>query len=311
MPDAEALGCATRMCERCRAIVGTGTSADAQIAVFEAHEKTGEPRTRARCGERLARRRDAAVRQDSDFVACCEANRPTSRSSAGPAGNAPPSGRVLCRHRALHHQAAGARVDHTERAQRQQRERLHVVARLAGIGRAAPADRSALRAAARPARPQQPPRSARAGDRPAIAARMRSSISVGERPAAPRGANTSTAASTGSPLTAQASRRWRSARAARVIEPGRERRERAGRRIGGSPKGGDLARRHRLDQRPHEVGLGREIAIDRPGRDAGALPPPAAIWTAPRPMSAAIARAAATMPSWRAARCCRTRSVRR
>jgi glutamate---cysteine ligase / carboxylate-amine ligase len=40
MPDAEALDCATNV-ERCRAIVGTGTSADAQIAVFEAHEKTG------------------------------------------------------------------------------------------------------------------------------------------------------------------------------------------------------------------------------------------------------------------------------
>ncbi|HZE47488.1 MAG TPA: glutamate-cysteine ligase family protein, partial [Xanthobacteraceae bacterium] len=40
MPDAEALGCAANV-ERCRAIVGAGTSADAQIAVFEAHEKTG------------------------------------------------------------------------------------------------------------------------------------------------------------------------------------------------------------------------------------------------------------------------------
>jgi hypothetical protein len=34
----------------------------------------------------------------------------------------------------LHHQAAGARVDHAERPQRQQRERLHILARLAGIG---------------------------------------------------------------------------------------------------------------------------------------------------------------------------------
>jgi carboxylate-amine ligase len=40
MPDAEALACAPNV-ERCRAIIGTGTSADAQIAVFEAHEKTG------------------------------------------------------------------------------------------------------------------------------------------------------------------------------------------------------------------------------------------------------------------------------
>jgi glutamate---cysteine ligase / carboxylate-amine ligase len=37
-PDAEELGCATHVA-RCRAIVGAGTSADAQIAVFAAHEK--------------------------------------------------------------------------------------------------------------------------------------------------------------------------------------------------------------------------------------------------------------------------------
>jgi hypothetical protein len=53
-------------------------------------------------------------------------------------------------------------------------------------------------------------------------------------------------------------------------EPRRECRERPGRAIGGSAKGGNIARRHGFDQRPHEVGLGREIAIDRPGRDAGA-----------------------------------------
>jgi carboxylate-amine ligase len=37
-PDAEALGCRPEM-ERCRTIVGAGTSADAQMAVFEAHGK--------------------------------------------------------------------------------------------------------------------------------------------------------------------------------------------------------------------------------------------------------------------------------
>jgi carboxylate-amine ligase len=36
--DADALGCLAEM-QRCRTIVGAGTSADAQIAVFEAHEK--------------------------------------------------------------------------------------------------------------------------------------------------------------------------------------------------------------------------------------------------------------------------------
>jgi carboxylate-amine ligase len=37
--DAEALGCFAEM-QRCRAIVGAGTSADVQVAVFEAHGKT-------------------------------------------------------------------------------------------------------------------------------------------------------------------------------------------------------------------------------------------------------------------------------
>jgi carboxylate-amine ligase len=45
MPDAEELGCATHA-SRCRTIVGGGTSADAQIAVFQAHEKS-ESRERA------------------------------------------------------------------------------------------------------------------------------------------------------------------------------------------------------------------------------------------------------------------------
>jgi len=45
LPDAEELGCSTQVA-RCRAIVGAGTSADAQIAVFEAHEKS-ESRERA------------------------------------------------------------------------------------------------------------------------------------------------------------------------------------------------------------------------------------------------------------------------
>jgi carboxylate-amine ligase len=37
--DADALGCLEEL-QRCRTIVGAGTSADAQIAVFEAHGKT-------------------------------------------------------------------------------------------------------------------------------------------------------------------------------------------------------------------------------------------------------------------------------
>jgi len=38
-PDAEALGCIDEI-ERCRTIAGAGTSADAQLAVFAAHEKS-------------------------------------------------------------------------------------------------------------------------------------------------------------------------------------------------------------------------------------------------------------------------------
>lgn len=41
MADAEALGCAEEI-ERCRTIVDAGTSADAQLAVFDAHEKTAD-----------------------------------------------------------------------------------------------------------------------------------------------------------------------------------------------------------------------------------------------------------------------------
>jgi len=40
LPDAAELGCSSHV-SRCRDIVGTGTSADAQIAVFEAHAKSG------------------------------------------------------------------------------------------------------------------------------------------------------------------------------------------------------------------------------------------------------------------------------
>jgi glutamate---cysteine ligase / carboxylate-amine ligase len=40
MPDAEALGCAAEL-ERCGTIVGSGTSADTQLAVFESHATAG------------------------------------------------------------------------------------------------------------------------------------------------------------------------------------------------------------------------------------------------------------------------------
>jgi carboxylate-amine ligase len=44
-PDAEALGCLGEL-RRCRTIAGAGTSADTQLAVFEAHSRGSSP-TRA------------------------------------------------------------------------------------------------------------------------------------------------------------------------------------------------------------------------------------------------------------------------
>ena len=58
--DAEALGCLAEM-QRCRTIVGSGTSADAQMAVYEKHRQDRRPRPRAQRRHRLARGDDAAV----------------------------------------------------------------------------------------------------------------------------------------------------------------------------------------------------------------------------------------------------------
>jgi carboxylate-amine ligase len=52
-PDAAALGCTAEI-NRCRAIVGAGTSADAQLAVFEAHAKIGS--------------RDASLRAVTEWI---------------------------------------------------------------------------------------------------------------------------------------------------------------------------------------------------------------------------------------------------
>ena len=52
--DAAALDCAAEL-ERCRAIAGSGTSADAQLAIFETHSANGS------C--------DAALQAVSDWVA--------------------------------------------------------------------------------------------------------------------------------------------------------------------------------------------------------------------------------------------------
>ena len=52
--DAEALGCVAEI-RRCRAIVGSGTSADAQLAVFEAHNERDD--------------REAALRAVTEWIA--------------------------------------------------------------------------------------------------------------------------------------------------------------------------------------------------------------------------------------------------
>jgi carboxylate-amine ligase len=54
MPDAEALGCAQEL-DRCRAIVGSGTSADAQLAVFDSLAKSAD--------------RDSALQAVTDWLA--------------------------------------------------------------------------------------------------------------------------------------------------------------------------------------------------------------------------------------------------
>ena len=97
--DAEALGCLAEM-QRCRTIVGSGTSADAQMAVYEKYRQDRRPRPRAQRRHRLARGDDAAV-----------------------------SRLAFVRQHGLHHEAAGAGIDHAEPAQREQRQRLHRFAR--------------------------------------------------------------------------------------------------------------------------------------------------------------------------------------
>ena len=62
-PDAEALGCLSEL-RRCRTIVGAGTSADTQLAVFErAHGNEQPPRRLAR-RHRMDCRGDAALRPE-------------------------------------------------------------------------------------------------------------------------------------------------------------------------------------------------------------------------------------------------------
>jgi carboxylate-amine ligase len=88
--DAKALGCFNEMA-RCRTIVGAGTSADVQLAVFEQHGKTED--------------RDRALQADADWIAVA-----TLQKLFG---------------QRRHHHPAGARVDHAEPAQREQRQGLN------------------------------------------------------------------------------------------------------------------------------------------------------------------------------------------
>ena len=152
MPHAEALGCHGELL-RCRAIVGAGTSADAQLAVFEAQRRQREPRA-AHCapsptGSRPRRCSKAQRRVVVSGSATCT-TRPRARASTTPSA-----------------------------AQRKQGERLHRVARLAGSSpRPARAARSALPATRRAARGGERAHPAPADWPPAMAADSRCSNSA-------------------------------------------------------------------------------------------------------------------------------------
>ena len=175
------------------------------------------------------------------------------------------------RQRALRHQAAGARIDHAERAQRQQRRGLHRFARadriLAGT---APAGRAALPSARR--RWPAPRRAASCSGRwpPSIAAPMRAASSAASdwRKSS---RTASTCASTGSAITAQASRRSVSARAAKVTMQAASADSGPGAASAAARMAAISRSATRGDQFGDEIGLGREIAIDGAGGDAGAL----------------------------------------
>ncbi len=83
-----------------------------------------------------------------------------------------------------------------------------------------------------------------------------------------------------------------------------------GRDVGGAAQCRDLALGDFRQQRRDQIGLAGEIAIDRAGRDAGALRH-GAICTAAMPPSLAACRAAAMMAACRAASRRSTLAVRR
>ena len=82
--DAEALGCLAEM-QRCRTIVGAGTSADAQIAVYETARQDRRPRPRARAVTDWLAADDAAVAAQplQSGSAICT-TRPRARASTTP-----------------------------------------------------------------------------------------------------------------------------------------------------------------------------------------------------------------------------------
>ena len=186
--DAEALGCLDEM-RRCRTIVGAGTSADAQMAVFENARQDRRPRQCAQRRHRLARGRDAAI-VPLPFA---------------------PAARSAPRGRGRGHRPRRARAARTASASAPLRANASGASMSSGAsGPIRPSSKAPSRLLRRELRVLL--RQMTAVDRGAI----RASISAARSPAITAGRTASVSVSTGSAITAQASLRWRKARAAKV-----------------------------------------------------------------------------------------------
>ena len=203
-------------------------------------------------------------------------------------------------------------IDHAKPAQREQR-RASAPLRARAPGRPcrpAPAGRSALRAARRPAPRRQGSRPVPADGRRAIAGRIRASISSAKAAAIALthrigvGVDRLGDHRPGELAVAQRAR-------AEGGDRGRQRRERPRRGIGRPPHRlrSRVRRRSRPARRPVRSCRGNSGRRCRPRRPARAAT--GAIWIAAMPPAVAASRAASTMASWRALSRRITFSVRR
>ena len=138
--DAEALGCVAEI-RRCRAIVGAGTSADAQLAVFEAQRQQ-------------RRAASSALGAVTDWIASRDLAVSFTPRRPRPAARSAPRGRVRGHRRRRARAARTASASAPQRAALRRRRR-----------RPAPAGRSSLRSARRPRRARRAPRPAPADGR--------------------------------------------------------------------------------------------------------------------------------------------------